>query len=1081
MRLIYTDIGQNLTNILAREAFTLTETGKRVFYLAPNSLSFEKERQVLARLPQQASLDIIVTRFAQMARYLTLNVTEETEPIDSTGLSMLFYRTLSQLTDQDLRVYGRLRQSMDFIQQLVDLYQELQEAQLTISDLTGMDSADKLADLHLIFTHFYALLQQENYQSQTKIGQLTQQILAGQLQAELMDLALVIDGFTRFSAEEAALVAALEAQGVSVLIGTYASQKAYQSSYISGNLYQAGVDFLRELAIQYGVKPEYLTDPAGREDRLARISAKMAALYDFSDSTAPLTSEDRQTVQIWEAVNQKEETVHVAKQIRHHLAQGYRYKDILVLLGDIDSYRLQIGKIFEQYEIPYYFAKAEGMSQHPLVSLIDSLLRIKRYHFQTEDVLNLLKTGLYGRLSQTELDKFAQYVSFAQIKGAAKFSRDFTINQDERFDLDQLNQLRQAIVQPLLKLFQVKPQSGSNLLQQLTVFLKTGQVNHNLAELVKQGNQVETEQAEQVWQLFTGILQQFGQIFGQEKLSIDDCLRLIRAGMAGASYRTVPPTVDVVKVRSYDLITPQASKLVFAIGLTQSHFPKTSKNTSLISDQERLAVNQAAGEQRLEIASGEQSKRSHFTALSLINSATDHLVLSAPQILQETQESMSPYLLNLLSLGIPKLEKGRADFEATAADVGNYKGLLSAAVELNRQEIEAELEKEQQTFWSAAVRYLRKKLAKEGVVIPHISGELHTQPLAPETLAALYPVDQPLRLSASSLTDFYNSEYKYFLRHVLRLEELQSVLPDMRVHGNFLHKVFEQVLQDYSSADFDQKVSRAVDQISQSEAFRAVYSQSAETRFSHDLLTDIARSTAAVLRDDQLVTTLQEEASFQQELKLADGRPLSIIGKIDRLDQLKDNQAYGVVDYKSSDQRFRIGHFYNGLSPQLLTYLMAIKQAPQYTQTDKLFGAVYLHMTDPVISLNKLKQLEDILKESQSSLQFKGLFLEEESLSLPPQYGKTRLTTFTQEELDTLLAYTAKLYQTAGQKILQGHFAINPYSEDGRTVAGDQYSSITHFETSLHLSSARFLSKLGRKKEDWLAAMTNKKGRSHDL
>ena len=47
MKLLYTDIRTSLTEILTREAEELVTAGKRVFYIAPNSLSFEKERAVL--------------------------------------------------------------------------------------------------------------------------------------------------------------------------------------------------------------------------------------------------------------------------------------------------------------------------------------------------------------------------------------------------------------------------------------------------------------------------------------------------------------------------------------------------------------------------------------------------------------------------------------------------------------------------------------------------------------------------------------------------------------------------------------------------------------------------------------------------------------------------------------------------------------------------------------------------------------------------------------------------------------------------------------------------------------------------
>ena len=63
---------------------------ERVFYIAPNALSFEKERKVLEYLPQSASFEITVTRFTQMARYFILNTATPKTQLDDTGLAMIF-------------------------------------------------------------------------------------------------------------------------------------------------------------------------------------------------------------------------------------------------------------------------------------------------------------------------------------------------------------------------------------------------------------------------------------------------------------------------------------------------------------------------------------------------------------------------------------------------------------------------------------------------------------------------------------------------------------------------------------------------------------------------------------------------------------------------------------------------------------------------------------------------------------------------------------------------------------------------------------------------------------------------------
>lgn len=127
MKLLYTAIGQDMTEILADEAKGYADAGKRVFYIAPNSLSFEKERKVLSFLPNKGSFAITITRFSQMARYFMLKERQTGKSLDDLGLAMVFYRVLSQMADDDLALYGHFRKDPQFVKQLVSLYHELQK------------------------------------------------------------------------------------------------------------------------------------------------------------------------------------------------------------------------------------------------------------------------------------------------------------------------------------------------------------------------------------------------------------------------------------------------------------------------------------------------------------------------------------------------------------------------------------------------------------------------------------------------------------------------------------------------------------------------------------------------------------------------------------------------------------------------------------------------------------------------------------------------------------------------------------------------------------------------------------------
>lgn len=1065
MKLLYTDIRHSLTKVLVAEAESLVAAGKRVFYIAPNSLSFEKERAVLECLKNKASFAITVTRFAQMARYFVLNDVRKGQNLDDIGLGMLIYRTLTELDDGELKVYGRIKKDPQFIQQLMDLYHELQTAQMSFVDLEFLEEPEKREDLVKIFTAVTAALNKGDFDSSSQIAAFAQHILAGDTDEELADLALVIDGFTRFSAEEEYLVGLLHRKGVEIVIGTYASQKAYRAAFREGNLYQASVDFLRKLAEDYQVKPDYIPH-AEAEDAFGQISKILESRYDFSESTVSLSETDRSRLQIWATMNQKEELEYVAKSIRQRVHDGVRYKDIRLLLGDVEAYQLQLKTIFDQYQIPYYLGRSESMAQHPLVQFVESLERLKRYNFQLEDLLNLLKTGLYGDLTQEELDHFEQYLRFADIKGAGKLAKDFTANSQGKFDLDRLNHIRRRVMTPLQDFFKSRSQTASGLLAKFTEFVQAARLSDNLTALLQEESQQEQERHEEVWKAFSHVLEQFAQVFAESKVKLDDFLALVLSGMLLSNYRMVPVTVDVVKVQSYDLIEPLAAPYVYAIGLTQERFPKIAQNKSLLSDEDRARLNEETDSQaELQIASSENLKKNRYTALSLMNSATKELVLSAPALVNEVEDSMSTYLLELTAapLSLPIIVKKP---QASSDDIGSYRALLSQIIELHQEEIDREWTAEEQTFLAVAVRVLRKKLAAEGISIPQISKELKTESLQPETLHALYPKDQPLRLSVSALSEYFKNQYGYFIKYVLGLQEEWTIHPDARSHGNFLHRIFEKVLQEDTSRDFDQRLEVAIDETMRETEFESLYNESSESLFTRQLLLDTAKSTSQVLAQSAGIETIGEETVFGNSkepfLILEDGRAVSVRGKVDRIDRLLADGSLGVVDYKSSETKFSYEKFFNGLNSQLPTYLAAIQELQGQQEGRDLFGAMYLQMTEPIVALKDTKELGDAVKEVAKTMQYKGLFLADKLASLGPVYEKSKVNSLSQEELAVLLAYNEILYKKVAEGILAGHFEVNPYTENGRNIAPyvDQFKAITGFEANRHLGQARQLDKL---------------------
>ena len=1067
MKLLYTDIRTSLTEILTREAEELVATGKRVFYIAPNSLSFEKERAVLECLSQQASFAITVTRFAQMARYLVLNDLPAKTSLDDIRLGMVFYKCLAELDPKDLRVYGAIKQDPQFIQQLIELYHEIATAQMNFLDLESLTDEEKRADLLLIFEKVSAYLNQGQLAQGSQLSHLVESIENDKVSSDFSQIALVIDGFTRFSPEEERIVDLLHGKGVEIVIGVYASKKAYTSPFSEGNLYQASVEFLHHLAFKYQTPAQDCFQTHEKMDSFDKASRLLESSYDFSELTLEVDEKDRENLQIWSCLTQKEELELVARSIRQKLHENsdLSYKHFRILLGDVSSYQLSLKTIFDQYQIPFYLGKSESMAHHPLTQFVESILTLRRYRFRQEDLINLLRTGLYTDLSQADIDAFEQYIRYLGINGLPAFQQTFTKSHHGKFDLERLNALRLRIITPLETLFASRKQKAENLLQKWNVFLKEGAVTKQLHDLTTTMEALGQERQAEVWKAFCHVLEQFATVFAGSQVSLEDFLALLHSGMSLSQYRTIPATVDTVLVQSYDLIAPLTADFVYAIGLTQDHLPKIAQNTSLLTDEERQNLNQTTEEgAQLLIASSENLKKNRYTMLSLVNSARKELSLSAPSLFNESESKESSYLQELVHFGFRRREKRMNHIGLSKEDMGSYHSLLSSLVAYHQQGEMSETEQDL-TFIKVLARVMGKKLDQQGLenpALPALPTSPTSKPLAKDTLQALYPTDQEFYLSTSGLTEFYRNEYSYFLRYVLGLQEELRLRPDARSHGNFLHRIFERALQLPDEDSFDKRLEQAIQETSQEREFEAIYQESLEAQFTKEVLLDVARTTGHILRHNPAIETIKEEANFggkeQAFIQLDNGRSVFVRGKVDRIDRLKADGAIGVVDYKSSLTQFQFPHFFNGLNSQLPTYLAALKREGE----QNFFGAMYLEMAEPVQSLMAVKSLAGAVVEASKSMKYQGLFLEKESSHLGAFYNKNKANQLTEEEFQLLLDYNAQLYKKAAEKILEGQFAINPYTENGRSIAPyvQQHQAITGFEANYHLGQARFLEKL---------------------
>jgi hypothetical protein len=172
--------------------------------------------------------------------------------------------------------------------------------------------------------------------------------------------------------------------------------------------------------------------------------------------------------------------------------------------------------------------------------------------------------------------------------------------------------------------------------------------------------------------------------------------------------------------------------------------------------------------------------------------------------------------------------------------------------------------------------------------------------------------DETRYLSPSSINDFIECGLRFYLKHVAELREADEVEEDVdaRALGNLLHDVMAWLYDDWrlsgkavASDEFKQAKSRIPELIDR--AFRKYYHLDGQEPVRYEgqwaVVREVVQDFAFQILDIDAaaapLTVMQIEEKFEFAVRLADGRPVRVGGKIDRVD--RSAGCVRVIDYKT--------------------------------------------------------------------------------------------------------------------------------------------------------------------------------------
>ena len=1073
--MLYILIGRAKTgksDMVLRRIRELGDGGRQIL-LVPEHASHQAEVDLCRACGPAASRHAEVLSFRRLCeRVLAITGGAAQVTLDSGGRLLTLQKALLEVAPE-LTVYRRPSQKSAFLQQLLDLFDELRCYEVTPEVLyeqsqeTGGATRDKLRDLSLLYGAYEARLRRPGLDARDRMSKLCDN-LEDSGYAGGKDV--FIDGFTYFNAQERRVLEVLLRQARSVtvtLLGELNSrEEVFEPSLKT-------LDRLRRLAGQNGCTVEVRELAAEDGTALGHVERCF-----FGENR--VFSGDCGAVRLREADTLFSEVEQTAADILRLTAAGRcRFRDITVAARNLGDYAGTIETVFERYGIPAYLSRRSDILEKPVVSLLTGVLAAIGGGYEYDDMFRWLKTGLAG-LTPEECDLLENYVLKWEVHGGMWLRDvDWAGNPDgygapwnevRQDRLERVNSLRRRVRRPLSRLAEGL-RAGETAEEKITAlysFMEELSLQDALEAQMRlqaaAGRLQDAEETAQLWEILCGVLDQFVEILGPEPMGLDEFTQLFRQVMTQYSVGTIPVSLDQVSVSEITRNDRHTAEYLFLLGANDHVLPSPGQGGGILNDDDRDELAQRgielapAGMERMGI-----ELQNLYAALAQPRSG---LVVSYPAADAAGGELRPAFVIGRLRALFPDLrverESGGREYRLTAAVPA-----LEAAVPGG-------------ALWN----YFAERPAFSGrLAAMERALQLRRGSLSPGAVRVLY--GERAAMSASRLERMRSCHFAYFMEYGLRAKPRTPAAFDAPQIGTFLHYLLENVTRDVlvrgGFAQVEREELRALvrrymeeyaarelpDLDGKSARFRYLFARLRNTAYA------VVEQVAEELRHSDFIP-LEFELSFGDGGDLPavvisepDGE-LRVGGKVDRVDGwVKDGRLYlRVVDYKSGRKAFDLSAVRMGLDIQMLLYLFTLQKegSGHFGREIEPAGVLYLPARDEILSMERNVAPEKLKSEREKQLRRSGLLLAEPAVLQAmehdalrePRYlplrvnrsGELSGSIASAAQLGRLGQYVERQLRQIARELRQGNIDADPWcrGEDDSCCKYCQWASACHFQ-----------------------------------
>ena len=1090
------------------------EPGRNFLIIVPDQFTMQTQKDLVMRSDRGGILNIDVLSFGRLSHRILEEVgTKEMPVLDDTGKSLVLQKIAADLKDQ-LPAMGSLLHKQGYIHEVKSAISEFMQYGISTQDMDKLIAsaekrgalAMKLRDLKTLYRGFQDYIKDHFITTEETLDVLRRSLAKSKI---LKDSVVVFDGFTGFTPIQNRLIQELMCVCaetiVTVTIG--AEEDPYQPDGEQKlfHLSKKTVSDLVKLAAEAEVERGEDVFVKGGINRFTQAPALCYLEQNlFRYQYEPYT-EKQQELCMFEALSPREEVHQTALYIRNLIReQEFNYRDIAVVIGDLEGYASYVETEFGQLEIPCFIDRTRGIVLNPMIEYIKSALQLYIKDFSYDTVFHFLRSGMVD-ISREEIDELENYVIRTGARGYRTYSRLFTRRTEEMQQgsgqddteraeetLERLNRIRQQFADTVEILHMAPRAKAGEYVDHLYDFLEQNQVQQKLLNYQQQfeqeGDLAKAREYAQIYRLVMDLLDQIYGLLGEEEISLQEFADILDAGFGEITVGTIPQNVDRIVVGDMERTRLKQVKVLFFLGVNDGNIPKNASKGGIISDMDREFLIESGTE--MAPSPRQQMYIQRLYLYLNMTKPSQRLYLSYAKVNSDGKGIRPSYLIDtvrklFLQLAV-EYPQNRSRIEQIE---GRQEGARYLAEELREYADGTLREEERQDFYLMYRAYEADPEGRDRLTAAAFR-RYKESGLSRIVARALY--GRQLENSVSRLETYAACACRHFLQYGLSLREREEFGFEVSDMGNVYHAVLENFAGKLAESgrtwwDFEENFAAKVVREA-IEGYAATYGET--------VLYSSARNEYAITRMSRILTrtvlTLQQhlkQGSFQPDdyelsfrfaedldsihVDLSEEEKMHLQGRIDRIDVSEDAEHVyvKVIDYKSGNKKFDLAALYYGLQLQLVVYMNAAMELEGRKHPDKEIvpaALLYYHIDDPTIETPVELSDEQINEQILAKLRMNGVvnsdpevverldhYLQDKSAVIPVEKKKdgsfsARSGILSREEMQLVSAYVDAKIRDIGREILDGKIAANPYekgNEEACTYCA--YKKVCGFDGSI--------------------------------